>query len=188
MRRWQWLVGMALLVPAAAAEASTFVHMSRGELSRKAGAVITGEVLQVSSFWDEGNRVIVSEAMVRVEDHVLGDTASLVKVRTWGGTVDGFTVEAHGFPVFHRGERVLLFLENDRREADLHRVLGYQEGHYRLVRDAKSGRELAVPTVDGGAHLVTADGRPAPAPRTLPLEELRNEIRQHAERGGRQVN
>jgi hypothetical protein len=180
------LVGLALLV-AIPASASTFVHMSRGELTAKARAVITGEVLEVSSFWDGQGRIIVSEALVRVEDALLGDTASVVAVRTFGGTVDGFTVEAHGFPVFHEGDRVLLFLEND-REPEIHRVLGYQEGHYRLVRDQKTGREMAVPTIDGEARLLSADGTPAPAPRAIALDELREEIRGHARRVGRQAN
>jgi hypothetical protein len=177
---------MALLV-AMPASGSTFIHMSRGELTAKARAVITGEVLEVSSFWDRQGRIIVTEAMVRVEDALLGDSASVVAVRTFGGTVDGFTVEAHGFPVFTKGERVLLFLDDD-REPDVHRVLGYQEGHYRLVLDKRTGVEMAVPTVDGEARLVTAEGRQAPAPRAIALDQLREEIRGHARRVGRQAN
>jgi hypothetical protein len=189
MRRWQSMLALALLlVLAVPASGSTFLHMSRAELAAKANAVVTGEVLEVNSFWDEKGQIIVTEAMVRVEDNLVGDSASVVAVRTFGGTVDGFTVEAHGFPVFAEGDRVLLFLENDRRTPDAHRVLGFQEGHYRLVREQKSGRELAVPTVDRGAHLLTADGRPAPTPRVVPLAELRTEIRQSARRAGRIVH
>jgi hypothetical protein len=188
MKRWQALLALALLLVSVPAGGSTFLHMSRGELAAKAAAVVTGEVLEVSSFWDQEGRIIISEAMVRVDDSLIGESASIVAVRTFGGTVDGFTVEAHGFPVFAAGDRVLLFLEGDRRNRDAHRVLGFQEGHYRLVRDAKSGRELAVPTVDRGAHLLTADGKPAPAPRIIPLADLRNEIRESARRAGRIVH
>jgi hypothetical protein len=108
-------------------------------------------------------------------------------VRTFGGTVNGYTVEAHGFPTFARGEKLLLFLENDPAERDTHRVLGYQEGMYRVTAD-KAGREVAFPTVDGGARLFTADGRPAPAPRPIQLDELREEIRDNARQAGRPVN
>jgi hypothetical protein len=67
-------------------------------------------------------------------------------------------------------------------------VLGYQEGHYRLVRDERTGQELAVPTIDRDTRLLTPQGKAAPAARPLPLDELRGEIRQHARAAGRQVN
>ena len=184
MRRSVGWVSLALLVAAAPASASTFLHVGRGELTARAEAVVVGTVLEVESFWSDDGRIIVTEAKVLVEEALVGDAPSVALVRTFGGTVNGFTVEAHGFPTFEKGERLLLFLEPDRRARGAHRVLGFQEGKYRVTVD-KAGREVAVPTVDASARLLTPDGRPAPAPRAVALETLREEILELGRRAGR---
>lgn len=186
MRRSLRWVSLALLVAAVPANASTFLHVSRGELTARAEAVVVGTVLEVESFWSDDGRVILTEAKVLVEEALVGEPASVALVRTFGGTVNGFTVEAHGFPTFAKGERLLLFLEPDRRARGAHRVLGFQEGKYRITTD-KAGREIAEPTVDAHARLLTADGRPAPAPRAVALETLRDEILELGRRAGRIV-
>jgi hypothetical protein len=187
MRRSIVGVSFALLLAAMPAGASTFLHTSRAELTARAEAVVVGSVLEVESFWTQDGRVIVTEARVLVEEALVGEAPSVALVRTFGGTVNGFTIEAHGFPTFAEGERLLLFLEPDAAERGAHRVLGYQEGKYRMTRD-KAGREIAVPTVDAGARLLTADGRPAPAPRAVALEALRQEVLELGRRAGRIVH
>jgi hypothetical protein len=178
-------IGIVLLVALALpVGASTFLWMEPQELVRGSAAVVQGEVLKVESFWDRAARVIVTEAMVRVEEKVFGDTPSVVVVRTWGGTVNGYTVEAHGFPKFQPNERVLLYLEAERDGAS--RVTGYQQGHFRVVRD-KSGVEMAVPTVDAGGHIVTRDGRHATPAKAVRLDELKASIRNEARRAGRPI-
>ena len=171
------LIALIALVAAVPAAASTFLAMDRTELVREADAVVQGRVLKVESFWEPTGTVIVSEAMVQVEEAVIGRTPTIVRVKTFGGEVDGFYVDAHGFPTFQADERVLLFLEDDGE--DTMRVTGYQLGQYRLV-PGEGGAELAVPALDEGANLLTADGRQAPAPRTLPLAELKDQIRAEA--------
>ena len=185
MKRWVVSAWIGLLV-AAAAGGSTFLHVSRSELAAKAAAVVVGRVLEVNSFWTASGRIIETEAMVAIDEVLVGEAPTVAIVKTFGGTVDGYTVEAHGFPTFAEGERLLLYLEND-RAAGVHRVLGYREGQYRVERDAK-GVEMAIPTVDEGARLLTADGRPAPQPRALALQALRDEVRDAGRRAGRQVN
>jgi hypothetical protein len=103
-------------------------------------------------------------------------------VRTFGGTVNGYTVEAHGFPKFRAGERVLLYLEAEKDGVS--RVTGYQQGHYRIVRD-KAGVELAVPTLDEGASVITRDGRPMAAAKAMRLDLLKASIRDEGRRAGR---
>ena len=186
MRRSICWVSLGLLLAALPAGASTFLHVGRGELTARAEAVVVGDVLEVESFWSDDGRVILTEARVLVEEALVGEAPSVVLVRTFGGTVNGFTVEAHGFPTFEKGERLLLFLERDRRAPGAHRVLGYQEGKYRVTSDA-AGLEIAVPTVDAGARLLTKEGRPAPAPRAVALESLREEILELGRRSGRIV-
>lgn len=155
-----------LFLAATPLAASTFLHMSPRELVAGADALVRGEVIELESFWSESGRVIVTEATIAVEAAILGQVPSIVTVRTFGGQVGDVRVEAHGFPRFEPGERVLLFLE--RHEDDTLRVLGYQQGQFRVVTRL-DGVTLAVPMVDEDARFLTRDGRVAPEPRSLEI-------------------
>jgi len=183
MKRLVMLLLLSLLVAAVPAAASTFIHMDQQALVRASAAVVQGRVLSTSSYWNKTGQVIVTDALVQVEDTIFGETPSVVIVHTFGGTVGGFTVEAEGFPKFQANERLLLFLEPEREGAS--RVAGYLEGMYRIVRDA-SGIEKAVPAaITGGGFIVDKQGRQVAAPKTLPLETLKSSIREDARRAGR---
>jgi hypothetical protein len=184
MKRLVSIGVLLLLVAALPVGASTFLRMTPQEMVRGSAAVVQGEVLKVSSFWEPSGRIIVSEALVQVHEKILGEAPSVVVVRTFGGTVNGFTVEAHGFPKFRANERVLLYLEPEKDGAS--RVTGYQQGHFRIVRD-KAGVEYAVPTVDDGGGIVTRDGRPAAPAKAVRLDLLKDSIRDEARRAGRAV-
>jgi hypothetical protein len=98
--------------------------MSQQDLVRASAAVIQGQVIKVSSFWEPTGRIIVTEALVKVEEKIYGEAPSVVVVRTFGGTVGDFTVEAHGFPKFRLNERLLVYLEPEKDGVS--RVAGYQ--------------------------------------------------------------
>jgi hypothetical protein len=166
-------------------QASTFVAMSTSDLVQSSSAVIEGEVVSMESRWTRNRRIIVTDAVVRVWDVLGGKAPEIVHVKTFGGTVNGFTVEASGFPTFTVGERVLLFLEPD-TEAGRLRVNGYQQGLYRIV-PRPDGIESAVPAVDQDVQLLSASGvrvRPLPA---MPLDDLRQLIRAEFARLGSPV-
>jgi len=129
--------------------------------------------------------VVMSEALVRVEETILGEAPSIVRVETFGGNVDGFRVEAAGFPEFKAGERMLLFLSPEK--AGVARVAGYQFGQYHVRRD-KAGVEFAVPALDLGANVVTENGRPFARPQALRLDTFKNQLRETARRSGRFEN
>ncbi len=167
---------------AAPALASTFAAMDQKALVRAADVVIEGEVLQVSSFWTPGGEVIISEALILVRENVVGGADGVIVVRTFGGTVNGYTVEAHGFPTFEKGERQLLFLEAE--EDGVRRVAGYQQGQFRIVPDLE-GRPVAVSALEADTHLVKPNGRVVTLPRELPLEQLKGLVRNEARRQGR---
>lgn len=184
MRRLVSLVLFLVVLSGIPVGASTFLQMGQRDLIRASELVVEGEVLQVHSFWEPSGRIIVTEAIVRVRDAVVGDAPTAVVVRTFGGTVEGFTVEAHGFPTFQRGERLLLFLEPERDGAA--RIAGYQQGQFRIVEE--KGVEIAVSAVEGDANIVTRDGRPAPRMKAMALATLKDQIRAEARRAGRLEN
>jgi hypothetical protein len=175
-------LALALAWAAPPVAASTFVAMSTSDLVKSSSAVVEGEVFVLESRWTADRRIIVTDATIRVWDVVGGKAPEIVQVKTFGGTVKGFTVDAAGFPTFTLGERVLLFLEPD-PEAGRFRVNGYQQGLYRIVR-RPDGTETAVPSVDQGVLLLSPAGarvQPLPA---LPLDDLRRLIRDEFERLG----
>lgn len=177
------LLGLFALALAAAvpAGASTFIGLTTDELVATSDAVVQGEVLQVHSFWSKSGRIIVTEAVVRVTETVAGKSPSAVVLRTFGGTVEGYTVEAHGFPRFEKGQELLLFVSNQKDGTA--EVTGYRQGQYRIVRD-QTGAVMAVPTVEHGVRLLTRDGKTAPRPQALRLDAFKSQIQAGALRVG----
>ncbi|HEX6898120.1 MAG TPA: hypothetical protein VF789_00330 [Thermoanaerobaculia bacterium] len=179
MKRFSW-IGLVLLAVAvvAPAAASTFVALDQRELVAQSDAVVQGRILKVSSFWSPSGRVILTEVMVQVEEKILGEAPGVVILRTAGGTVGGYTVEAHGFPSFKVGDRAVLFLRNSANVAE---VTGYRQGQYDIVRD-KAGVEMAVPSLGPGVRLLHRDGTPAAAPKAVRLDEFKAQLRAEAAR------
>lgn len=177
IRRTTLLIGLIAGLCALPAVASTFVAMDTPELVAASDAVVQGQILEVYSFWNDDGTAILTEARVLVEEVVAGKADREVVVRTFGGQVGEYRLEAHGFPVFREDDRVLLFL-HDAPDRSL-RVTGYMLGEYRVSPGAR-GELVARPSIAEGVRLLRADGRPAPAPEAVPLEAFKNEIRRFA--------
>jgi hypothetical protein len=178
-------IGLLLLsVAAVPASASTFLQMSQKDLVRASAAVVQGQVLKVSSVWEPTGRIVVTEALVRVEEKIYGEAPSVVVVRTFGGKVGDFVVEAHGFPKFQVNDRLLLYLEPEKD--GMTRVAGYQQGQYHVVR--QGGVEMAIPATEDDASVVTRDGRIAAKAQAIRLDALKESIRGEARRAGRLEN
>lgn len=169
------LVSLALI--SMPVSATTLLSMTIEELTNNSDSVVEGRVVSVESFWDATGRAILSEAVVQVTDTVKGDEERRIRVQTFGGQVGDFNIVADGFPVFGRGERVLLFV-NQREALDGSiRVTGHQLGHYRIVQ--RGAEDVAVPTLDTRTDVVRGD-----APTELPLQALKDQVRDIASRNG----
>lgn len=173
----------ALVLAAVPAGASTFLAMPLDELVAESEAVVEGRVIEAHSFWNAERTAILTEAVLEVDSSLVGAAPAYVNLRTFGGRVGDYRIEAHGFPTFAVGERLVLFLEPERDGA--HRVLGYQQGQYRIQEE--KGVLMAVPADDAGARYIRKNGAPAPARRALPLADLERELREAADRTGRPV-
>lgn len=183
MKRAVWIPLLALALAAAPAAASTFLYVSQAELVGQADAVVQGRIVEVHSFWNAERTAILTEATLEVEDTVVGAAPAFVNLRTFGGQVGSYRVEAHGFPTFQLGERMLVFLEPDQDGA--RKVLGYLQGQFRI--QGEPGREMAMPAFATGARVLRPDGSEAPAPRPMPLAQLKQQLRETAGRVGRQA-
>jgi len=175
------LVLIFLLLVPVVAEGSTFVAMDEEELVTASAGVVLGRVVSVDSFWNPGHTLIVTEAVVEVEKAIVGETPRYIVVRTAGGVVGDYRVEAHGFPTFSESERVLLFVSRDdvrplglvepRGDMPSFRVTGFAQGHYRIFTN-RFGQDIAVPTLDADIALVRRDGRTVRRPAAQTVESL----------------
>ena len=177
------LLGVLALVMAAttAVSASTFVAVSQDELVRQSDAVVQGRVAKVSQFWNAEGTMIYTEAVLEVQEKLVGDTAGIIVLRTFGGTVGSYTVEAHGFPEFREGERTIVFLKA--LEDGAYEVNGYRQGQFRVMRD-RTGKALAIPMVEDGVAYLDAEGRGVMR-RIQPLDTFKAQLRDSARAAGR---
>jgi hypothetical protein len=176
MKRLCLIGALACVLAVAPVSASTFLAVSQGELVKGSSAVVVGDVLYTYSYWNREGTMIFTDAVIHVRESILGAASGLVAVRTPGGTVADYRVEAHGFPAFRAGDRQVLFLN---RTADgLMEVTGFQQGQYKVVHRS-DGVAVAVPALRG-VRLLTASGAPAPMPRAIELDALAQSIRSEA--------
>jgi hypothetical protein len=142
MHRRSLILVSLLLALAVPLSASQFIEMSFDQVAREAQYVVRGQVVDTWSAWDDAHEVIYTYATVRVSRYFGEMTGpDTLMVREVGGTVDGYTQEAIGFPAIRRSENVVLFLSQWEDSTDL-RIHAYNQGKY-LVRE-RAGIEVLV--------------------------------------------
>ncbi|MFL6244576.1 MAG: hypothetical protein ACJ74H_01015 [Thermoanaerobaculia bacterium] len=147
---------LALAVPLSA---SQFIEMPFDQVAREAKYAVRGQVTDLWSAWDTSHEVIYTYATVRVSRYFGEATGpDTLVVREVGGTVDGYTQEAIGFPAIRRGENVVLFLSEWDDSTDL-RIHAFNQGKY-LVQ-IRAGKEILVadPVKQGDARFVSDERR-----------------------------
>ena len=152
-RRSLSLITLLLIVSAMPLSASQFIEQSFDDVASTAKYAVRASVIDTWSAWDASHEVIYTYATLRVSRY-FGEVAGpdTLVVREVGGTVDGYTQEAIGFPAIRRGEQVVLFLSEWEDSSDL-RIHAYNQGKY-LVR-MRQDREILVadPVKQGDARL-----------------------------------
>jgi len=158
MNRRSLILGSLLLALAIPMAASQFVELAFDQVAREATFIVRGNVVQTWSAWDDSHEVIYTYATVRVNRYFGEATGpDTLVVREVGGTVEGYTQEAIGFPMIRNGEDVVLFLSRWEDGADF-RIHAFNQGKY-LVRN-RGGREVVVsdPVTQGAARLDSDHG------------------------------
>jgi hypothetical protein len=154
MHRRSIIVLSLLLALAVPLSASQFIEMPFDQVAREARYVVRGQVLDTYSAWDDAREVIYTYATIRVNRYFGEATGpDVLMVREVGGTVDGYTQEAIGFPALRRNENVVLMLSQWEDSSDL-RIHAFNQGKY-LVRSTPAGKEILVqdPVKQGEARL-----------------------------------
>ena len=160
-RRALSLITLLLIVSAMPLSAAQFIDRSFDQVARDSTYIVRGSVIDTWSAWDDAHEVIYTYATLRVSRY-FGEIAGpdTLLVREVGGTVDGYTQEAIGFPAIRRGEQVVLFLAKWDGSEDF-RIHAYNQGKY-LVRMRADRSEVLVPDpVKQGEERPSAEPRHA---------------------------
>ena len=143
------VIGLAIVVAslaAAAAHATVLPWMSLEDVTAKAELIVLGRVETSVAGWSDDGRIIVTRATVSVERALKGGPRARVEVKAPGGRIGDVGMIAAGAPVFHVGDRVVLFLEAAGSGAGggaprRHAVVGWNLGKMDVTRDPRTGRE-----------------------------------------------
>lgn len=139
MKRTTLSLVLVLLV-ALPLSASQFINLPFDEVARGAKLIVRAQVVDTWSAWDDSREVIYTYATLRVTRY-FGETTGpdTLVVREVGGSVDGYTQEAIGFPELRRGERVVLMLAEEGADFRIH---AYNQGKFLIQH--RDGIELLV--------------------------------------------
>jgi hypothetical protein len=128
--------------------ATTVIPPTFDELVGRAELIFKGSVTDVRSQWvgEGGQRHIVTYVTFKVDDAIKGSPGASYTIRMLGGTVDGQTMEVTDSPKFKKGDRDILFVENNGKQ--FIPLVGIMHGRFRVERE-QDGREI-VATNRGG--------------------------------------
>lgn len=133
------------LLASAPASASTFMELDFLDLVDMSPEVVHVRVVNVQSAWtDSDSPVIASWAEIEVIANINGTlrTGQRHFVRELGGEVDGYVVQAVGFPHFEPGDEVVMFLDRWQDLSGDWRVSGYAQGIYEVTREYGAARVI----------------------------------------------
>lgn len=145
----------------ARATATTVVQPTFDELVDEAQVIFEGTVTDVRGEWSgEGaQRGIVSYVTFQIEDALKGSPGTTYTLQMMGGTIGDETITIADAPVFKKGDRDILFVENNGRQ--FIPLVGIMYGRFRLKPDSVAGSEIvtdhAGQPVGGIAQLKSAD-------------------------------
>jgi hypothetical protein len=137
MHRRSLIITGLLLVLALPLSASQFVQLPFEQVASEAQLVVRGTIGETWSAWDDAHEVIYTYATVRVSRY-FGETTGpdTILLREVGGTVDGYTQEAIGFPIIRSGEDVVLMLARWDDGPD-YRIHAFNQGKFIVQRRAE---------------------------------------------------
>jgi hypothetical protein len=132
-------LAVVALIPTAA---TTVIPPSFDELVEQAQLIFQGTVTDVQSQWtgEGAQRRIVSYVTFRVEESIKHEAGASYTLRMLGGTVNGETMGIADAPLFKKGDRDILFVENN--GSQFVPLVGIMYGRFRLVHDRGTGREI----------------------------------------------
>jgi len=126
------------LLLCSAASATSLARMSVEQMAHASNAIVRARCVSSATRWEEGE--IWTFTSFEVVEHWKGAPGPHVTVRLLGGRLGPITSHVSGVPHFREGEEVILFLE--RAPSGSFSVVSWQQGTFRIRRDARTGSEV----------------------------------------------
>jgi len=121
--------------------ASRIIPMSDSALAADADVILIGEVLSLTSEWNDAEDLMFTYVEIQVDSVIMGPTTdSIITLRLWGGSDDDYTMMLDGGPTFEVEETVLLYLESD--FTSLFPIIGFNQGKFTIRTDPQSGETI----------------------------------------------
>jgi hypothetical protein len=172
-KMWMLRAVSAVVLPmvlASPASATVLIAVELRELTRDAGAIVRGRVVEVQSRWTEDRRGVETLVTLDVESYLKGELGDTVTFRVPGGRVGRLRSIVVGAPQFERDQHVIVFLGH--RGPSVPHVLGFNQGVYRLASD---GTTVTPPPVVGATTRPVVRGDRDRRP--LPLAAFEQQVR-----------
>ena len=131
------------------ARATTVIPPTFDQLVSQAELIFQGTVTEVASQWtgEGAQRCIVTFVTFQIDEQIKGDAGASYTIRLLGGTVGDQTMEVTDSPKFARGDRDILFVENNGRQ--FVPLVGIMHGRFRVQHDGRTGQEIVASDHDG---------------------------------------
>ncbi|MEP6809158.1 MAG: hypothetical protein ABI992_02865 [Chthoniobacterales bacterium] len=123
------------------ASATTVIPPTFDQLVDRAEIIFQGTVQDVRSQWigEGAQRHISTYVTFAVQNTLKGEPGATFVLQMLGGTVGDTTMEVTDSPKFARGDREILFVENNGRQ--FVPLVGIMHGRFHIQRDVRSGKE-----------------------------------------------
>jgi hypothetical protein len=135
MRRLASLFVLCTLLLTGVARSTTVIPPTFESLVSRASTIFVGEVMNVRAMWitTPDGRAIVTLVTFKVEDTWKGAAGAVTQLEFLGGTIGETTMDVVGMPVFHAGQRGVLFVSPQARSVSP--LVGFWHGRMRIERD-----------------------------------------------------
>jgi hypothetical protein len=176
MRRFLGLASFIAL--SAALHATVIVPIEFRELVATAPVIVHGQVVGVRAGWVDGRRAVETFVTVAAADYLKGNLGERVTFRVPGGQIGRYRTVFVGAPAFKEGDEVVLFLK--RAGPSSLCVVGLNQGAFRVVEDARTGRHMVTTPIvmgkggDESEPVVRGDVTRQP----LAIDAFRDAVRQ----------
>lgn len=124
LKVWSLLLALLGGAMSAATAQAMVAGLSIGDLVDKADQVVVGRVSAVQALWSNDGRVIVTQAVVEVDQSLKGDLGrESILVEYLGGEMEDVGLRVSGMPTLGANEQVALFLKGAEAKASAARGL-----------------------------------------------------------------
>jgi hypothetical protein len=169
------LLGLGLLA-GATAHATVVVPADLKQLTTRANAIVRGRVVTVQSQWTGDGRRVETIVTLEASGYIKGDLGPRVIFRVPGGKMGTLRSVVVGAPVVREGDEIIVFL--GATGPAIPRIVGFNQGIFRVAIDAASGRRVVAKPVLAGEPASKTPFRAGDVTvKTVPLSEFEGQVR-----------